>query len=166
MIAQPATVLPSKKPVEVFISYTREDEILKNELIKHLSTMKRNGVISVWNDRMITAGREWEGQLDENLEKANLILLLVSAAFIASDYCWDVEVKRAMERHEKGTARVVPVILRETDLKNVPFAKLQSLPRDRKPVTDPKSWTSHDAAWLNVVEELHKTIDEPAVPMK
>lgn len=162
MIAQPATVLPSKKPVEVFISYTREDEILKNELLKHLSTMKRNGVISVWHDRMITAGREWEGQLDENLEKANLILLLVSAAFIASDYCWDVEVKRAMERHEAGTARVVPVILRETDLKNVPFAKLQSLPRDRKPVTDPKSWASHDAAWLNVVEELRRSIGDLA----
>lgn len=164
MIAQPATVLPSKKPVEVFISYTHEDELLKDELIKHLSTMKRNGVISVWHDRMITPGREWEGQLDENLEKSDLILLLVSAAFIASDYCWDVEVKRAMERHEAGTARVVPVILKKTDLKSVPFSKLQSLPRDREPVTDPESWSSHDAAWVNVVEGLYQTIGDLAVP--
>lgn len=160
MVAQPDVVRLSKKPVEVFISYTREDEELKNELLKHLSTMKRNGEIRIWHDRMIAAGREWEGQIDENLDKADLILLLVSAGFIASDYCWDVEVKRAMERHEARTARVIPIILRETDLKNVSFAKLQSLPKDRKPVTDPKSWISHDAAWVNVVEGLRTAIGD------
>lgn len=160
MVASTGVVQPNKEPVEIFISYTREDEELKKELRKHLSTMIRNGEILVWDDRMIAAGREWEGQIDEHLEKSDLILLLVSAGFIASDYCWDVEVKRAMERHEAGTARVIPIILRETDLKNVPFAKLQSLPKDRKPVTDPTSWTSHDAAWVNVVEELRKTISD------
>lgn len=160
MVASTDVVQPNKKPVEIFISYTREDEELKKELLKHLSTMIRNGEILVWDDRMIAAGSEWKGQIDEHLEKSDLILLLVSAGFIASDYCWDVELKRAMERHEAGTARVIPIILSETDLKSVPFAKLQSLPRDRKPVTDPKSWDSHNSAWVNVVEGLRKTISD------
>lgn len=160
LVEEPVNGKLSEKPVEVFISYTHDDDELKNELIKHLSTMKRNGEIQVWHGRMIAAGREWEGQVDEHLETADLILLLISASFIASDYCWDIELRRAMERHENGTARVVPLILRETDLINVPFAKLQSLPTDRKPVTDPNSWCSHDAAWVNVVDGLRKAISE------
>src|SRR4029079_7029762 len=101
--------------IEVFLSYAREDEPLLGELVKHLGLLKRQGVIRDWHDREMTAGTEWKGQIDRHLDTAGVILLLVSADFIASDYCWDVEVKRALERHDRGEARVIPVILRHVD---------------------------------------------------
>lgn len=149
-----------KKVVTVFISYTHADESFKNELITNLSLMRRNGEVSIWHDRDITGGREWKGEIDTHLEEADLILLLISTDFIASDYCWDVEMKRAMERHEAKTARVLPIILRETDWKSAPFSKLQALPKDAKPVNDTKAWPSHDEAWVNVVQGLRRTIAE------
>ena len=85
----------TKKAVTVFISYTHADESFKDELIKHLSLMRRNGDVSIWHDRDIAGGREWKGEIDTHLEEADLILLLISTDFIASDYCWDVEMKRA-----------------------------------------------------------------------
>ena len=94
------------EPVEVFISYSHKDEALKEELEDHLSLLQRGKLISVWHDRKIGAGREWADQIDERLESAQIILLLISAKFLASDYCHDIEMRRAMERHEAGEARV------------------------------------------------------------
>ena len=105
------------RPIEVFFSYSHEDEELRDQLEKHLAILKRQGVITGWHDRKIGAGTEWKDQIDEHLESAQVILLLVSADFLASDYCYDRELKRAMERHEAGEAREIPVILRSVDWK-------------------------------------------------
>jgi hypothetical protein len=123
-----------------------------------LSLLKDQGVIQDWHDRRIQAGTEWDGVISENLEQARIILLLVSADFMASRYCHDVEVKRAMERHEAGTARVVPVILRPVDWHSAPFGKLAALPTDGKPVT---SWKNRDGAFTDVargIREVTKTL--------
>jgi hypothetical protein len=94
------------------------------------------GVIHDWHDRKITAGSEWKGQIDQHLNTAGVILLLVSADFVNSDYCYDIEMKRALERHDKGEARVIPVILRPVgSWQDALFGKLQALPKDGKPVT-------------------------------
>ena len=113
--------------IEVFYSYAHEDEGLVKELRKHLSILKRQGVIRDWYDREITAGTEWKGQIDQHLNSAGVILLLVSADFLASDYCYDVEMTRALERHDQGEARVIPVLLRPVEgWQRAPFGKLQS----------------------------------------
>jgi TIR domain len=125
------------EPLELFYSYSHKDEKLRDQLEDHLAMLKREGVIRGWHDRRISAGREWEGQLDKHLDSADIILLLTSSAFLASDYCYDVEVKRAMERHEAREARVIPVILRACDWHSAPFGKLQAFPKDGKPV---KQW--------------------------
>jgi TIR domain len=126
----------SPASIEVFYSYAHEDEELVKELRKHLSILKRQGMIREWYDREITAGTDWKGQLDQHLNSAGVILLLVSADFLASDYCYDVEMTRALERHDQGEARVIPVLLRMVDgWQLTPFGKLQSLPADGKPVT-------------------------------
>jgi TIR domain len=106
----------STPPIEVFISYSHKDEALREKLGTHLSLLKRHGVIDDWHDRRIGAGQEWAGAIDEHLNSAAIILLLVSADFLASDYCYDREMKRALERHDAGDARVIPVILRNVDL--------------------------------------------------
>ncbi|MEM6254635.1 MAG: tetratricopeptide repeat protein [Cyanobacteria bacterium P01_D01_bin.156] len=142
--------------VKVFFSYAHEDESLRDELAKHLTLIERQGHIASWHDRKITAGNEWAGQIDEHLEAANIILLLISADFIASDYCWDVEMYRAMERYEAGEAVVIPIILRAVTWDAAPFAKLQALPKDAKPI---RSWVDKDEAFKNVTDEI-KTIVE------
>ena len=148
--------LISKKQVEVFVSYAHEDETLRDELTKHLRILVRQGVITDWHDRKITVGSEWKGEIDNYLNTSRVILLLISANFMDSDYCYDVEMKRALERHETKEARVIPVILRPVYWKGSPFAKLQALPKDAKPVT---SWEDRDAAFANIVEGIQAALE-------
>ena len=141
-------------PTEVFFSYAHEDEPFLGELLKHLGILKRLGVIHDWHDRKITAGTEWKGQIDHHLDTAGVILLLVSADFVASDYCWDVELTRALERHDRKEARVIPVILRHVDgWHAAPFGKLQAVPTDGRPVTD---WPNRDEAFADVAGHIRR----------
>jgi len=144
-------------PAQLFYSYAHKDEKLRDQLETHLSTLKRENRISAWHDRRITAGTEWKGEIDENLKSSSIILLLVTANFLASDYCNDVELRYAMGQHEQGKACVIPVILRPCDWKTAIFAKLQALPTDGKPVIN---WKTRDDALLNVVEGIRKALNE------
>ena len=139
------------KPIAIFFSYAHEDEELRDELAKHLSILRRQGTITAWHDREITAGSEWAGAIDDHLNSADIILLLISSDFMASDYCYDVEMTRALERHEAREAVVIPVILRSTKWASAPFGKLQALPRNAKPVT---AWPDRDEAFLNITEGI------------
>ena len=123
------------KPINIFFAYAREDEALRDELNKHLAFLRHDKLINVWYDGNISAGDEWEKAVDDHLHTADIILLLVSHDFIASDYCYDVEMRKALDRHEDGEAVVIPVILRPCRWKYAPFGKLQALPKDAKPVS-------------------------------
>jgi internalin A len=152
------------RPIRLFYSYAHKDEYLRDQLQTHLKILERRKLITVWHDRKIMAGGEWGGEIDDNLERAHIILLLVSADFIASDYCWDKEVKRALERHDAREATVIPVIVRDVNWDDAPFAKLQALPRDAKPVT---KWTNRDSAWKSVskgIERAAKKIRQKGHP--
>jgi hypothetical protein len=132
----------------------------------HLSALKRQGLITSWHDRRITAGSEFAAQIDQHLDSADLILLLVSPNFIASDYCYDLEMTRAMEKHRTGEARVIPVILRPCDWHDLPFGKLQAVPKDGKAI---KTWPDIDEAFLDVVRAIKTAlksvgVDAIAVP--
>ncbi|HEX8115918.1 MAG TPA: toll/interleukin-1 receptor domain-containing protein, partial [Pyrinomonadaceae bacterium] len=109
------------EPLELFYSYSHKDEELRRELEKHLSLLKRQRVIRDWHGHRISAGTEWAAEVDKHLAGADIVLLLVSADFLASDYCYAVEMKLALEKHEEGLARVIPVILRPCDWKRAPF---------------------------------------------
>jgi hypothetical protein len=143
--------------VKIFYSYSHQDEELRDTLERHLSVLKRQGLIESWHDRMITPGDEWAGEIDHNLDQADIILLLVSADFIASDYCWDIELKRALDRHEAGDARVIPVILRPVDWLGAPFGKLQALPRNAQPIT---TWENTDLAFSDVARGIRLVCEE------
>jgi len=143
-------------PIRLFYSYSHQDEELRKELENHLSLLRRKGLISAWHDRMIGAGDEWKGAIDKNLEGAHVILLLVSSSFLASDYCWDVETKRAVERHDRDEAKVIPIILRPCDWQGAPFGKIQALPRDGKAIT---SWSNRDEAFTDVALGIRRAIE-------
>lgn len=146
-------------PVEIFCSYSHRDEALLNKLKTHLTPLQREGLIDVWHDRNISAGIEWEKEIGEHLNKAQIILLLISPDFMASDYCYSVEVKRAIERHERGEARVIPIILEHVYWQVAPLNKLQALPTDARPIMS-KSWHNRNEAFLNVVKGIRKAVEE------
>lgn len=147
------TLSEQRQAVRLFYSYSHKDESLRNDLETHLTLLQRQGLIESWTDRDIEAGDEWKRKIDDNLERAEIILLLVSADFIASEYCYEKEMMRALERHEKNEARVIPVIVRDVSWRNAPFAELQALPRNGVAVT---KWPDKDSAWRNVSEEIEK----------
>ncbi len=143
--------------LEVFISYSHRDKGLRGELEKHLANLKRQQLITSWYDGDIIPGTEWQQEIVQHLNSAQLILLLVSADFMDSDFCYSIEMEQAIARHDADQARVIPILLRPTDWKGAPFEKLQALPSGATPVTD---WPDRDKAFLNVVQGIRAAIDD------
>jgi internalin A len=143
--------------VKVFYSYSHKDEALKDELDTHLILMKRQGLIASWHDRCILAGQEFAQEIDTHLQSADIILLLVSVDFFASNYCYQTEMTTALEKHQKHEAVVIPIIVRTVGWQDAPFGKLTALPTDGKAVT---TWSDRDAAWTNVSEGIKQVVQK------
>ena len=154
---QPDSTESKPAPLRLFYSYSHRDEAMREGLEPHLTLLRREGVIAVWHDRRIIAGQEWKGQIDRHLDEADIILLLISADFLASDYCYETEMKRALSRHGAGDACVIPVIIRSVDWIGAPFATLQALPKDAKPVS---RWDDADDAWTDVARGIRHAAEE------
>jgi formylglycine-generating enzyme required for sulfatase activity len=143
--------------LDVFISYSHRDEGLKDELVNyHLKLLQREGKINTWQDRNIEAGAEWAGEIRLNLEKADIVLLLITRHFLASDYCYEKEMQRAVQRHYEEKTRVIPIILKPCTWEESPFSQLQVLPQDGKPVT---RWDDRDEAFVNVEKGIRRMVD-------
>lgn len=147
----------TQKVIHIFYCYAHEDKTLRDQLDRHLSNLRRQNQIATWYDREISPGINWEQEIDTHLSAAHLVLLLVSPDFMDSDYCYGIEMKKALEKHMAGTARVVPIILRDCDWEGAPFSQLQALPTDALPVT---SWVDRDAAFANIARGIRKTVQE------
>lgn len=141
----------------IFFSYSHADEKLRDQLDVHLAALKRQGIIETWHDRRISVGKNLGTSIDEHLETADIILCLVSPEFIASDYCYSREMKRALERHEKGEARVIPVILRHCEWEHTPLRDLRGTPRDNRPIV---AWPDRDEAFKYVVQDIRTALVE------
>lgn len=147
----------SENSVKLFISYSHSDEMLRRQLDKHLAPLKGQKIIEEWHDRQIEAGAEWANQIDAKLNKADIVLLLISPDFVASDYCSKIELAQAVNRHENGEAIVVPVILEPCDWSWLPFAKFQALPKNGKAIT---KWANQNEAFLDVATGLREVAEE------
>ncbi len=152
-----ASIPQPAKALKLFYSYAHKDERWRKRIETHLSMLQRQGFINGWHDRNINAGAAWASEIDTHLTTADIILLLISPDFLASEYCYSIEMKRAMERHYAGEARVIPIILRPTDWKSTPFEQLQVLPSNVQPVS---RWQDRDEALLDIVTGIRKTVDE------
>lgn len=151
-----------RMPAKVIFCYAHEDEALLNQLKTQLKPLERQGLIELWYDRDIRAGTPWEHEISQRLNTAQIILLLISPDFLNSEYCYEIEMKRALERHQRGEAHVVPVILRPVYWQGV-LGHLQALPKDARPITDPE-WHNQDRALHSVAEGLHKLVADLASP--
>lgn len=143
--------------MKIFVSYSHRDEDTLERLRAHLSPLRRDGRIETWYDREIRAGGEIDDEISVQLETCHVFILLISPDFLNSDYCMDTEMTRAMERHEEGTARVIPIIVEDCYWKTSPFRKLKALPKDGKPISN---WTNENTAFLNIVEEVARVLDD------
>jgi hypothetical protein len=162
-----ALTTEDRAPLDVFCSYSHKDERRREELEAHMSSLRREGLIREWSDRQISAGVDWAAEIDERINTAQIILLLVSPDFIQSEYCYGVELARALAQHDAGHARVIPIIVRPVDWQSAQIGKLQALPRNGKPIT---RWSNRDDAYLDVVKSLRQVINEmragPASPSR
>ncbi|HTI14803.1 MAG TPA: toll/interleukin-1 receptor domain-containing protein [Dictyobacter sp.] len=144
-------------PIEIFYSYAHEDKTLRGRLNTHLSMLVRNGLITSWHDQEISAGSVWDDEIHEHLRRAQIILFLVSPDFLASDYCWGVEVQEALKRHEAGEVRVIPILLESCDWQQTPFATLQILPSNARAVT---MWDNRNAALTDIAQGIRRVVEE------
>src|SRR5437667_6363152 len=146
-------------PVKIFFCYAHEDEALLNQLKAHLKPLQHSGLINFWYDRNISAGTEWEREVIEQLNAAQIILLLISPHFMSSEYCYSIELKQAMERHRRGEVHVIPIILEYIYWQIEPLSKLQVLPKDAKPIKG-SGWHNENEALLDVAKGVHIVVEE------
>jgi TIR domain len=143
--------------LRVVLSYAHRDEKLREELNKHLSTLRRSAVIKSWDDRKILPGSEFGAEIDLRLTEAEIVLLLVSPDFMNSDYCYCREMRLALRRHARMQARVIPIIMRPVDWLKTPIGDLLALPKDGKPVT---TWHRRDEAFLDITKGIRRVAEE------
>ncbi len=148
-----SSITPSAR---IYISYSHQDLPFVNELFKHLTSLTRQGVIELLNAGPIPAGANWESAINPNMQEADIILLLVSSDYLASDYSYDVEMKLALDLHSKGKASVIPIILRPTNWADSPLANLQVLPPNGVSII---TWKNQDEAWLEVIKGIRTAIN-------
>lgn len=139
--------------LKAFISYSHADEAKKDELIKFMRMLQRNGILENWNDRELLAGDKLDAEIQKNLDDADITILLVSQDFIASYYCYEIELQRALEMENKDGKRVVAIILDHCTWKQTPIKDYVLLPQDATPITE---YQNQNKAWLEISEELEE----------
>jgi hypothetical protein len=142
--------------LKIFFCYAHEDEIYLKRLKAQLQPLRIHGLIDMWHDRDITPGVQWEDEISKRLEEAQIILLLISPDFMASDFCISKELKQAIAHHEAKQTCVVPIIIRPVHWEIPPLNKLQALPKDAEPVTE---WRNIDSAFLNITLEIRRLVE-------
>lgn len=148
------------KTAKVFISYSHCDEHYKNRLDKALYALKRNNRITVWEDRLLVAGQAWEQELFEKLEEAEVILMILSDDYIASDFCYSREFKYVLDSHKRKSKVLIPIIVRPCSWQDLEFGAIQAVPKDGTPIN---TYTNEDLAWHEVVQAIKRSIDYFAV---
>jgi hypothetical protein len=146
-------------PINIFCCYAHEDKPILMKLITHLSPLQRQGLIDIWYDGDISAGTKWEPEVKEHLNFAQIILLLISPDFMASDYSYNVGMQQALARYNSGEAKVIPIVLRHVYWHDHPLSRLQHLPPGTKPIIS-SSWFNLDEALYHVVKGLQKAVVE------
>jgi hypothetical protein len=141
----------------VLLCYAREDERLAKRLKEHLSLLERNKLIVLRDYGDINPGTDRERNTQQHFNEAHIILLLISHSFISSDYCYNVEIQLAIDKHERIESCVIPVILRSCHWKEPPLDKLQPLPNEGKPIVNGKD---PNKGFKKVVDALAKVVKQ------
>ena len=147
----------ARQALHLFFSFVKQDQSYLDEIEKGLTMLKRQGYISIWDERMISAGAEWRREVEEHLDLADIILLLISQDYLNSDFSYEIELKRAMERYNAGGVRIIPILINPCDWKQSPFSQLQVLPKNLKSVSE---WQDQQAAIRDIVKNVQIAVEE------
>lgn len=139
----------------IFISYCHTDDKYLNQLHKHLALLKRDGTIDIWTDSLIKAGDKIGSTISNVLEKSSIFIALLSPDYLNSDYCYEIEFKKAIELHEAGKMRILPIILEPCDWLNSPFKEFMALPKDGKPIAE---WLNQNNAFLDITTKIREVL--------
>src|SRR5438270_4027421 len=146
--------------MKVFYSYANKDQAFRDELENHLRNLSEQGIITSWSNHNINAGEEWAKVINANLDDADIILLLISSDFISSNYCYRVELEKALAKQRAHEADVLPILLRHVDWKGSRFSHLPVLPANAKPVN---AWPDRDEAFAEVVKGITQVVQDRVV---
>jgi tetratricopeptide (TPR) repeat protein len=149
-------VAPTPRALELFFSYAHEDERYRERLERHLSTLRNEGLVVDWHDGRIEPGADWDDEIRTRLARADIVLFLVSADFLASDYIARVEIGEALARAKQGSAHVIPVLVNPCDWGSTELAGLQALPSGAKAIT---SWRNAEEAYLDVTRGIRSAAE-------
>lgn len=144
------------KKVRVFLSYSHVDEEFKNKLDIHFAPLKRSNKIETWNDRKLVPGTLFDDEIRKHLCEDEIIILLISADFISSDYCYEIEMMKALERMKNSDAIVIPIILRPCLWKETPLKDIQALPKNGTPIS---KYPDADDAYLEIVQSVNNIVE-------
>ncbi len=149
-------------PPTIFISYAHEDKDLRERLEQHLTPLRRQRQALVWSDAEIAPGQDWEAAIVRNLKSADVILLLVSPALLSSTFIWEKELQPALDRHDRGECRVIPVLMRPCIWQDMPFARLQMLPltADTARLQALTSWSNADEAYAAIAQGIQRALSD------
>jgi hypothetical protein len=145
----------------VYISYAHEDAAFRDSLITHLEVLRAAGAIATWHDGRLAPGEDWQATIDRELRAADIVVLLISANFLASKSCQELELAPALNRWRQRQVLIIPVIVRACDWEASAIASLQVLPAQAKPIA---TWPHPDDAWLEVTRKIRVAAIDPAVP--
>jgi len=150
----------TKQPKKIFISYAHTDAEFKNQFVKFFAVQKRKGEVELWNDQEIAPGTEWKEAIIQNLKAADIIVLLLSPDFLASDFIWDEELPIVDKLFQENKTKVVPILLRDCDWSSTDYGKIQAVPTDPKTLklTPIKNWDDKDNAWKIVLEQVKRLL--------
>ncbi len=144
--------------LKVFIIYAHEDRLYKDDLLKSLKLLQKNGLVAAWHDRDLMAGDDWDKVIRGHLTSAHIILPIISIAFFNSDYIDQVEIVEAFLRYDSGEAHILPIIARQCKWMDDPrISKLQALPENGRPIA---KWESRDDAFDSVYDGIKAKITE------
>ncbi|KYF75481.1 hypothetical protein BE17_33675 [Sorangium cellulosum] len=153
---------PARRPLRVVFGYSRRDDEYRDRLHVHLTPLRRQGLIDTWHDALMDPGVNVRAAVNDRFDAADIVLLLISASFLASDFSYGDVMQRVLARHNAGETRVVPILLSPCDWQGSPYGELQALPRNARPIT---SWTDHDEAFLDVVRSIRLLVEELAAKL-
>lgn len=145
-----------QRPVQVFVSYSHRDRLHLDKLRVHLAGLERSGSVRCWWDGVLETGKAWEPQILEALRSADVVLLLLTANFVASDYCIEEELRLARERETRGEIDLVPIFVEPFDLGAHWLGKLQAITMDGKAITQSRLGP---AAWEYVARQIRLKVE-------
>lgn len=147
----------SPKSLAFFLSYSHKDVALKDKLDEHLTALKRSGMVSLWQDKQIEAGDDWDKKIKKKLKDADVVLLLISPGFVASDYINRVEMKYALKKASSGRVKIIPIYLKQIFTEGMPFRKFQGFINPDKPIEN-FPYHKRNKAFFEVVKGISDQI--------